>query len=110
MRAFQAGADIVLMPADVQIAVNALLGAVKSGEISEERLTASVRKVLDVKEKIGLHKNRYVDIESIADQVASREHQKLARTVARDAITVLSNDNATLPIRQDDRRRIVSVV
>ena len=108
--AFQAGADIVLMPADVQIAVNALLGAVKSGEISEARLTASVRKVLDVKEKIGLHKNRCVEIESIADQVASREHQKLARTVARDAITVLSNDNAALPIKQDDRRKIVSVV
>ena len=110
IRAFQAGVDVVLMPPDVQIALDALLAAVKSGEIPERRLDASVRKVLDLKEWLGLRKDRFVDVERIADRVATRQHQELARTVARDAVTVLSNSHSILPLQQHNGKRIISVV
>lgn len=47
--AFQAGADILLMPADLQAAYQGILDAVSSGEISEERLNASVLRILRMK-------------------------------------------------------------
>lgn len=50
----QAGADIVLMPYSLPEAFDALVAAVGSGEISEERIDESVLRILTLKEKFGL--------------------------------------------------------
>lgn len=47
--AFKAGADIILMPASLDEAYNAILEAVKNGEIAEERLNESLQRILTVK-------------------------------------------------------------
>lgn len=49
--AVNAGCDIILMPSDFRKAYNSLVKAVKSGEISEERIDESVRRVLLLKKK-----------------------------------------------------------
>ena len=49
VKAILAGADIVLMPADYEQAFDAVMAAVESGEISEERLEESVRRILRMK-------------------------------------------------------------
>jgi len=52
LMAVEAGADILLEPSDFAVAYNAVLEAVKSGEISETRIDESVGKILGVKEKL----------------------------------------------------------
>ncbi len=52
--AIKAGVDIVLMPNDLGTAYNAVLNAVKSGEITQERLDESVRRILNLKRKYGI--------------------------------------------------------
>ena len=47
--ALLAGVDIVLMPADLQAAYQGVLDAVASGELTEERIDESVRRILTVK-------------------------------------------------------------
>lgn len=47
--AIQAGADMILMPEDFKMAYDGVLEAVKSGEISEERLNESVVRIVEVK-------------------------------------------------------------
>ncbi len=47
--AIQAGVDIILMPEDFHKAYEGVLSAVNSGEISEDRLNESVRRILEVK-------------------------------------------------------------
>lgn len=47
--AFKAGSDILLMPEDLDEAIDAILSAVESGEISVERVDASVRRILTFK-------------------------------------------------------------
>jgi len=54
VRAILAGADMILMPPDLQSAHDAVLAAVESGAITEERLTKSVRKILTCKAQKGL--------------------------------------------------------
>ncbi len=56
VRAFKAGIDVLLMPENLDSAYNAVLNAVKSGEISEERLNGSVKKIIEVKIKRGIMK------------------------------------------------------
>lgn len=51
--AVKAGVDMVLMPSDFQAAYSGLYTAVRSGEISEERIDESVRRILTAKVKRG---------------------------------------------------------
>ncbi|MCH5278193.1 MAG: glycoside hydrolase family 3 protein [Christensenellaceae bacterium] len=49
VQAIQAGADIILMPANIGDAVNGILDAVKSGELTEKRIDESVYRILYTK-------------------------------------------------------------
>ena len=49
-----AGVDILLMPDNVDKMYNTFLKLVQDGEISEERVNTSVRKIIDVKLKRGI--------------------------------------------------------
>ena len=50
----KAGIDMILSPEDLDAAANAVIGAVNSGEISEERINESVRRILTLKQRMGL--------------------------------------------------------
>lgn len=52
VKAIKAGVDILLMPSDFYSAYNGVLNAVESGEISEERINESLRRILKIKVEI----------------------------------------------------------
>ena len=52
--AFSAGADLLLMPQDYPAAFEAVVEAVESGQISEQRLDESVLRILRAKDRCGL--------------------------------------------------------
>ena len=52
--AVKAGVDIILMPADLESAVNGILSAVENGELTEERIEESVKRILTVKLEQGI--------------------------------------------------------
>lgn len=54
VRAIQAGADVLLMPASLSGAVKGIQKAVKDGRLAPERIAQSVRRILLVKLKYGL--------------------------------------------------------
>jgi len=106
--AVKAGNDIILIPPDVDEAIDAIVKAVKRGEISEERINESVRKILEFKYDLGLHKNRFVDVNKIRDVVATEEHLRKAKEIARASITVVKNDGI-LPLMQFNDKRILFI-
>ncbi|HMK38431.1 MAG TPA: glycoside hydrolase family 3 N-terminal domain-containing protein [Bacteroidota bacterium] len=108
--AVRAGADVLLVPPDPDLAVNAILGAIRKGEITEERVNESVRRMLALKHQIGLDRRRTVDIESIASRIGTRPNRHLAREIARDAVTLLKNRNALLPLPPDGPMHIVALL
>lgn len=55
--ALEAGADIILLPADYFGAFNAVVRAVEEGRLTEERIDASVRRVLALKQQILTYRN-----------------------------------------------------
>lgn len=52
--AVKAGIDMILAPDDLDSAANAIINAVNSGEISEERINQSVTRILTLKQRMGL--------------------------------------------------------
>jgi beta-N-acetylhexosaminidase len=93
--AFEAGADLLLMPADAGQALDALTDAVNSGRVSEARLDQSVRKLLAVKQRLGLFRRRQVNLDSVMATVGRAEFQAFADSVAGRSI-VLARDDGTV--------------
>ena len=54
--AVKAGVDILLGPKSLIEAFEAVVSAVESGDITEERINESVRRILKLKKKIGRFK------------------------------------------------------
>jgi beta-N-acetylhexosaminidase len=96
VRAFVAGADLLLQPADPRVAINAMAAAVARGEISPERLNRSVRRVLALKQQLGLFERRTVPLDSIPSVVGRAEFQKMARDMAARSIVMVKDVGGTV--------------
>ncbi len=98
VRAVLAGADCLLMPPVPDAAFEALQQAVKSGRISGKRLDASVRRILEAKARIGLNKNRLVDVNAINSHFGETSWQKQAQEISDRGITLLRDTPHRLPL------------
>lgn len=75
-----------------------LIELVRSGEVSEERLDVSARRLLREKFALGLFENPYVDVAAADAIVGSAEFRAAGEQAQRASIAVLSNDGV-LPLR-----------
>ncbi|MBN1179781.1 MAG: beta-N-acetylhexosaminidase [Anaerolineae bacterium] len=106
-RAFQAGADLLMFgkdpghtPAEVRAAYARVLAMVRGGTISMERLDASVRRILLLKQRYGLLDWQPVDPMAAEFECGAPENSRAALDVALDGLTLVMNDN-TLPLSPD---------
>jgi beta-N-acetylhexosaminidase len=97
--AFKAGSDMLIVPPDIDGSYRAMVRAVRTGEISRERLDESVRKVLELKASLGLHKARLVDLEQLSRQVAQPENLDAGQRIADEAITLVRDNGQMLPLK-----------
>src|SRR6185295_15569216 len=106
VRALEAGADLLLKPADADAAFRGVRDAVLKGRLKEQRIDESVRRVLAAKYDLGLVKQKITPIEAIDVSVAGRESNDLAREIAEHAITLVRNEDSLVPLsslKQDAR-------
>ena len=97
--AFKAGNDVLTMPADLDSSFRAMLQAVRSGEISEDRLDASVLKILQAKAAVGLESNRLVDMTAIPRLVGSPENVAEGQRISDEAVTLVRDNGKLLPLK-----------
>ncbi len=109
VRALEAGADVILMPEDPREARESLVAAVRSGRVDEARLDRSVLRILQLKERMGLDRERHADISEIHRRVGIPEHVDRAREVAEASITLLRNRRNLLSLRGTRTANVLSV-
>ncbi len=103
VRAVEAGADMLLKPADADAMMRGIREAIKSGRLTEKRIEESARRLLAAKYDLGLVQNRFVDIDKIDTIVSSLDAIKLANEIAEKAITLVRDDANLLPLKNDKR-------
>ncbi|MFM7768994.1 MAG: glycoside hydrolase family 3 C-terminal domain-containing protein, partial [Bacteroidota bacterium] len=103
--AVDAGIDMCMVPNDYDF-TKLLIELVKEGKISEKRLDRSVRRILTVKEKLGLFENAFPPKE-IPKMFASMEFQQCALQTAEESITLLKNEGGVLPLSANQNILIV---
>jgi beta-glucosidase-like glycosyl hydrolase len=99
VRALEAGADMLLKPADVDAAFRGVLNAVKSGRISEERIEESARRLLAAKYDLGLVEQRITPIDTIDRVVGSKDVSVLATEIAEHAVTLVRDEDKLVPLK-----------
>jgi beta-glucosidase len=93
--AFNAGVDMELPSPS---GFPGLVAAVQAGKVSQQRLDEAVGRVLAAKFRAGLFEHPYVDEARAAKEVGNKDHAKLVRQVADEAIVLLQNKNKLLPL------------
>ena len=101
VEAFKAGNDLLLIPADLGASYDAMVKAVRSGEIPQARLDQSVLKILKIKASLGLDKARAVDLNAIANSVGRPENMAFGQEVADSAITLVRDNGKMLPLKSN---------
>jgi beta-N-acetylhexosaminidase len=99
--AFKAGDDVLLIPADLEASYQAMLEAVRSGEITSARLDASVLKILNAKASLGLNKKRLVNLNELSDAIGKPENLAQGQQIADDAVTLVRDNGKMLPLKAE---------
>lgn len=98
--AFLAGNDIILLPENLSKAVSTIKEYIKDGKISTTRLDESIERILRAKYKLGLNYTPYHHTESIDQQLKSNKALSVKQKLAEAAITLVSDTENTIPIRE----------
>lgn len=78
-----------------------LIENVEEGRVPVALVDRAVRRVLELKFRLGLFENPYVSVERATHVVHSAEYQDLALQAGREGIVLLKNEKETLPLKKN---------
>jgi beta-glucosidase len=99
--AVNAGIDMSMVPDNYHFA-EYLVELVEEGKISEQRIDDAVRRILKVKHQLGLYERPVTHYKNYP-KFASDEFSQKNLATAEEAITLLKNQDATLPLKKNQR-------
>ncbi|WP_426501493.1 glycoside hydrolase family 3 protein [Streptomyces sp. D54] len=107
--ALLAGVDQLLNPPNLPVAWNAVLEAVRGGEISEARVDESILRILRLKSRLGLFRDPFVSRRGVERTVGSRAHRAAADRIAERTTTLLADPGTLLPLSRRSHRDLLVV-
>jgi beta-N-acetylhexosaminidase len=106
--ALKAGVDMLVNPPRLKLAYNAVLAAVNNGELTEHRIDKSVRRILELKQRLGLFDHPLVDVGAISSVLGTSNHLAVAQKDANESITLVKNAGNLLPTPVNGKRILVT--
>ncbi|RMF09369.1 MAG: beta-N-acetylglucosaminidase [Candidatus Neomarinimicrobiota bacterium] len=101
--AINAGCDIIIQNHHIRESIDVVERAVREGRIPAARIDEAALKMLELKAKAGLNRERLVDPDYTRVHFGSPEHRRLAEDMAARSVTLVRNDGPFLPLDPDDR-------
>ena len=99
VKAVSAGDDILLMPQSLPVAFAAIQAAVANGTISQARLNQSVKRILTLKQGLGLFTATPLSTSAASAVLSAKAHKAVETNDADSAVTLIANDGKVLPLR-----------
>jgi beta-N-acetylhexosaminidase len=105
-RAIAAGIDVLIQPEDVSRCIDAVVAGVREGRYTEARLDSSVRRVLEMKNRLGLSQRKLVDLNALRFLVGDSSNAQAARRIAEKSITLVKDSLGQVPIAERAARTL----
>ncbi|WP_442819732.1 glycoside hydrolase family 3 protein [Streptomyces sp. NBC_00841] len=96
--ALKAGVDVLVNPPVMKVAYDAVLAAVRNGELTERRIDESVTRILRLKWSRGIVHSPFVDTADIAGTVGTPDHLAVAQRITDRTTTLLRDEPGALPL------------
>ncbi len=109
IEALKAGNDILLLPTDLKKSINAVKKAVKDSVLSEKSINEKVKRVLDYKQRYGIHDSRRINTDNIPKALHGNIAKELIRKSAEHAVTLVKNSDQLIPLKRPDTMQVASV-
>ena len=104
--AVEAGADILLLPMDVDNTINSLVLAVENGRLSEERINQSVERIWKAKTELNLFKESKPSWDNVEKNIGIPQNTKIANKIAEKSITIVKDINKEFPLRPQEIQKL----
>lgn len=109
-----AGCDMFLFFNDPEEDFATMLGAYKTGIISEERMTEALTRILGLKAHLGLNKKSKEELvpqpETVEEVLQREEYKAMQKSISEECITLVKyKDKDVLPMTPDRYKRIMIV-
>jgi beta-N-acetylhexosaminidase len=101
-RAVAAGADVLIQPLDVRATIDAIVEGVAENRYTEARLDAAVRRLLVLKQRMGLDRNRVVALDSVRAVVGDSANFAVAREIADRSIVLVKDSLSQVPLPRSE--------
>ena len=96
-----AGIDMLMEIKRFDETMQIITDAVKSGEISEERMDDAVTRIIKVKKEEGLFEDPFLEkAETVQKETGSLEYRKVAEKLVEESLVLLKNDSDVLPLKE----------
>ena len=96
-----AGIDMLMEVERFDEVIQIITDAVKSGEISEERVDDAVTRIIKVKKEAGLFEDPFLEkAETKQKETGSPEYRKVAEKLVEESLVLLKNDAEVLPLKE----------
>eukprot|EP00897_Mesotaenium_endlicherianum_P004953 jgi/Mesen1/4486/ME000228S03451 len=89
--AINAGLDMIMLPRDYVQFIDTLTSLVRAGRVAEARVDDAVRRILALKQSLGLFEDPYT-LRSMAGLVGCPAHRELARRAVRESLVLVKNE------------------
>ena len=110
LMALKAGNDMVLAPRNLKTEIDAVLTAIDQNEISVAEIEAKCRKVLTYKYVLGLNKKQRIQLSGLENRISTPYASELINRLNNAAITVLKNEDNTLPLPLDSKECTIALL
>lgn len=96
--ALKAGADVMLMPAHLKLAIDSVCQAVEDGTLTSKRIDTSVKRILRQKFENGILWHPFVHPDAVYDTVGTDQHLAAAQGITDRTVTAVRNEDGVLPL------------
>ena len=110
VRALEAGADVLLMPADIPSAIAAVKVAVETGRIDRQQIEISCRRILAAKEWTGLNNYTPINTRDLNANLNSPETDLLHRQLVEASLTIVQNQENILPLSSLEKEKTAILI
>ena len=107
--AFKAGNDVLLFPQNIGATVRRMRRSIRKNTALQKQLNESIKKILNVKFDAGLDQKAIIKTENLLARINTPASSALQSTLFESCVTVVKDDQQSLPVKQLDNLSFASV-